>query len=122
MNLVLRIPDDLAERLSAAGDVERQALEALAADAYRAGRLTKPELCRMLGLGRIELDGFLKAHEVYEPYALADFERERQVLESVSDAASVTQARQAAANIIARRKGVTLGGLTIRALINEGRP
>jgi hypothetical protein len=31
------------------------------------------------------------------------------------------RARQAAANIIARRKGVTLGGLKIKDLINEGR-
>jgi prevent-host-death family protein len=32
------------------------------------------------------------------------------------------KARQAAENIIARSKGVTLGGLKIRDLINEGRP
>jgi hypothetical protein len=32
-------------------------------------------------LGRIELDGFLKAHEIYEPYTLPDFEREQQVLD-----------------------------------------
>jgi len=82
MNLVLHIPDDLAERLSAAGDIERQALEALAAEAYRAGRLTKPDLCRLLGFEVLdELDGFLKAHEVYEPYTLADFEREQKTLD-----------------------------------------
>jgi hypothetical protein len=81
MNLILNIPDDLADRLSAAGDVERQALEALAAEAYRAGRLTKPELCHMLGFEVLdEFDGFLKAHEVYEPYTVADLERERQDL------------------------------------------
>ncbi len=33
-----------------------------------------------------------------------------------------TKARQAAANIRARRIGVTLGGLKIKDLINEGRP
>lgn len=82
MNLVLHIPDDLAERLSAAGDIERQALEALAAEAFRAGRLTKPELCRLLGFEVLdELDGFLKAHGVYEPYTLADFEREQKSLD-----------------------------------------
>ena len=32
------------------------------------------------------------------------------------------KARQAAANIAARRIGVTLGGLKINDLINEGRP
>jgi len=79
MNLVVRIPDDLAERLGADGDVERQALEALAVEAYRAGRLTKPELRRMLGFAtRGALDGFLKARAIFEPYTLADIERERQ--------------------------------------------
>ncbi len=32
------------------------------------------------------------------------------------------KARQAAANILARSKGATLGGITIRELIDEGRP
>jgi prevent-host-death family protein len=32
------------------------------------------------------------------------------------------RAKQAAASIIARSKGVTLGGLKIKDLINEGRP
>ncbi len=44
MNLVLNIPDDFAARLSAGGDIEREALEALALEAYRAGRLKGPEL------------------------------------------------------------------------------
>jgi hypothetical protein len=44
--------------------------------------LTKPELRRVLGLAtRHELDGFLKAHEVYEPYGIEDLERERRDLE-----------------------------------------
>lgn len=82
MNVVLHIPDDLAEQLRAGGDVERQALEALALESYRAGRLTKAELRRMLGLGsRYELDGFLKAHDVYDPYTADDLERERATLQ-----------------------------------------
>ena len=82
MNLTVRSPDDLAARLGARGDLERQALEALALEEYRAGRLTKPELRRLLGFEiRAELDGFLKAHGVFEPYTLADLERERQDLD-----------------------------------------
>jgi hypothetical protein len=79
MNRLVRIPDDLAERLAAAGgDLERQALEALVAEEYRAGRMTKPELCAALGFEVLhEFDGFLKAHDIYEPYTLADFEEER---------------------------------------------
>jgi hypothetical protein len=78
MDLVLHIPDDFAEQLSAGGDIEREALEALALESYRAGRLTKAELRRVLGIeSRYELDGFLKAHDVYETYTLEDLERER---------------------------------------------
>ena len=77
MNLVLHIPDDLAVRLSASGDVERQALEALAVEAYRFGRLTKPELRRLLGFEtRAALDTVLKAHEVYEPYTVEEIQQE----------------------------------------------
>ena len=54
--------------------------------------------------------------------SLDDTEEERQDLNEVlPDEASREKARQAAANIIARRKGVTLGGLRIKDLINEGR-
>lgn len=82
MNIVLHIPDDFAERLSAGGDIERQALEALALETYRAGQLTKAELRRLLGIrSRYELDGFLKAHDVCEPYAMEDLERERATLQ-----------------------------------------
>ena len=78
MNLVVHIPDEFAEQLSAGGDVERQALEALALESYRADRLTKAELRRMLGIeSRFEVDAFLKAHDVYEPFTLEDLDRER---------------------------------------------
>jgi predicted HTH domain antitoxin len=84
MNLILNIPDDLAERLSAGGAIERQALEALAVEAYRSGRLNKADLRRLLGFGtRAMLDGFLKGRGVFEPYAEADLERDRQDLQRV---------------------------------------
>jgi hypothetical protein len=82
MNLVLHIPDDFAERLSSAGDVERQALEGLALESYRLGRVSKAQLRRLLGLERLEVDGFLKAHDVYDPYTLEDLERERAAVRS----------------------------------------
>ena len=83
MNVTVRIPDELAERLAAegGGDLERRALEAFALSEYQAGRLTRPELRRLLDLSRYELDGFLKAHGVFEEYTLADLEQERQTLE-----------------------------------------
>jgi hypothetical protein len=78
MDLVLHIPDDVAAQLSASGDVERQALEGLALESLRAGRLTKSELRRLLGIpSRLQLDAFLKAHDVFEPYTVEDLDRER---------------------------------------------
>jgi hypothetical protein len=60
MQVTLDIPDHVAERLKAAGgDLSRRALEALALEKYKRGRLTKPELRRLLGFGtRDALDGF----------------------------------------------------------------
>ena len=67
MNVTVQIPDDLAERLTAAGgDLSRRALEAFAAEEYPRDRLTKPELQRVLGIETsFQLDEFLKAHDVW---------------------------------------------------------
>jgi hypothetical protein len=82
MEVTVHIPDDLAQRLGTAGELERRALEALALEEFRLGHLTKPELRRLLGFGtRDALDGFLKSHDVFEPYSLDDLARERQDLQ-----------------------------------------
>ena len=83
MNVTVRIPDDLAERLSATGgSLERRALEALALAEYQVGRLTRAELRRLLGFEtRYELDGFLKAHGVNEGMTVAEFEQEQQAVD-----------------------------------------
>ena len=104
MNITVQIPDDLAERLGAPSDLSRLALEALALDAFRGARLTKPELGRLLGCEPAQIDDFLNRHGIIQ---LDDAARER--------------ARQAADRIIEMGKGVTLGGISIKELINEGR-
>jgi hypothetical protein len=78
MNLTVEIPDDLAGRLNAAGgDLSRRALEGLALEEYKSGHLTEDELRRLLGFGtRYQLDGFLKAHDVWIEYTVEDFRRE----------------------------------------------
>ena len=83
MELTLHIPDDVAQRLSAAGsDLSRRALEAFALEEFKAGWLTEPQLRQLLGLQtRHELDGFLKAHEVWLNYTREDLERERAALQ-----------------------------------------
>jgi hypothetical protein len=114
MDIMVRIPDDLAQRLGTVGEVERRALEALAAEEYRRGHLSEPDVRRLLGFDAgATLDRLLKAHDVDEP---------RTSVPEVLDEETRARARQAADNIIARRKGVRLGGLNIKDLINEGRP
>jgi len=85
MEVTVRIPDDLASRMNAtSGEISRRALEALAIEEYRNHRLTRPELRRLLAFETsYELDGFLKAHQVFDDYSLADFEREREALKSL---------------------------------------
>jgi hypothetical protein len=79
MELRVYIPDDIAARLGDAGngDLARRALEALLAEEYRLGHLNKPDLRRLLGFETShEIDGFLKAHNIYEDYTLQDLEHE----------------------------------------------
>ena len=85
MELTVQIPDELASRMSASGaDLSRRALEALALEEFKSGRITRSELRRLLGFGtRYLLDGFLKAHDVYEDYTMEDFERDRDALKQL---------------------------------------
>jgi hypothetical protein len=78
MDVIIHIPDDLATRLGTAADLPRKALEALALEEFRSGRLTEPELGRLLGFAtRQALDAFLKTHEIYIPYTVDDLEQDR---------------------------------------------
>jgi hypothetical protein len=48
---------------------------------YRSGHIGKTDLRRLLGFTtRYELDGFLKAHQVWADYTIEDFQREREDL------------------------------------------
>jgi hypothetical protein len=82
MDVTLHIPDELAQRLTAAGgDLSRRALEALALDEYKLAHLSTGELRRVLGFAtRAALDGFLKAHGVTINYTLDDLTLDRQDL------------------------------------------
>ena len=77
MNLTLEIPDEIAHRLTAAGqNLSRRALEGLALEELRAGSISEPELAQMLGLGRLESDRFLKLHGVDLDITMDDVDRD----------------------------------------------
>jgi hypothetical protein len=84
MQFTVEIPDDVAARLSESGaDLPRRALEGFALEELRSGHITELQLRKMLGLARIEMDSFLKAHGVYQTYTLEDFEKEREALKDL---------------------------------------
>jgi predicted HTH domain antitoxin len=65
MEVILRIPDQVAQRLSADGsDVSRRAIEALALEGYRDQTLTLYQVSEMLGLSRVETEDLLGQHHV----------------------------------------------------------
>ena len=82
MDVILRIPDELARRLGSAGQVERRALEALALEEFKLGHLSRSELRRLLGFGtRAKLDEFLVSHQIFGTYSPEELERDRRDLE-----------------------------------------
>jgi hypothetical protein len=85
MNLTVQIPDDLARRLGAGGEeLSRRALEAFGLEEYKSGRITKAELRSLLGFTtRYELDGFLKAHQVWGDVTIEDLRQDVRDLESL---------------------------------------
>ena len=85
MKVTIEIPDDIAFRLREAGiDLARNALEAFALEQFRGGTISKGELRVVLGYGtRWQLDGFLKAHGVYEEITIEDVDRDVADLRSI---------------------------------------
>ena len=80
MQITVELPDDLARQMIPAGnDPARTALEDMAVEAYRAHRLTEHQLATLLGLGRYELDGFLKRREVWLEYSMDDLRQDLEV-------------------------------------------
>ena len=78
MDLTVEIPDDIASQMSAAGgDLSRRMLESFALEEYKAARISKAQLRHVLGFEtRYELDGFLKAHDVWMNYTIDDVRQE----------------------------------------------
>jgi predicted HTH domain antitoxin len=91
MEVTLRIPDGLAQRLSAAGgDLSRRALEALALEGFRAKTLTLLQASQMLDLSRVETEDLLGHHHIpLSSIEEADLDREA----AAFDTASRTQPR-----------------------------
>ncbi len=78
MQIIVELPDDIARQLG--GDqpqLSRTALEALAVEGVRSGKLSPGQVRRLLGFStRTQVDDFLKAHSVFLPLTVEDVERD----------------------------------------------
>jgi Uncharacterised protein family (UPF0175) len=60
-------------------ELSRSVFEAVVLEAYRERKLSTAQLQRLLGFETgYELDGFLKAHQVWLEYSLEDLKRDRE--------------------------------------------
>ena len=78
MDVHLEIPEELARRLASdANGLARSALEAIALEGVRSGKLTVSQARRLLGIeSRYQMDGFLKAHGVFLDLSMEDVRRD----------------------------------------------
>lgn len=84
MEILLQIPDSVAEALSVRGNLPRQVLEAIAIQGYQRGSITQLHVGQLLGLSRTETEDFLSRHVDLYDYDPAGLDREASALEELS--------------------------------------
>jgi hypothetical protein len=79
MEVVVHLPDDIAQRLQARwGDISRYVLESVARAWYQSSALNEEELQRLLGYDiRLQVHAFLKKHNIPLRCSLDDVEQDR---------------------------------------------
>ena len=84
MQVVVEIPDDIAQRLDrTAADLSRHLLELMVADAYDRGTISTAEVRRILQLpNRLSVHAFLKRMGMYLNYDEIELERDLQTLQN----------------------------------------
>lgn len=85
MEVTIDLPEDVVNTLTANGEnIERQVLEAVALEGYREEKLSQAQVRRMLGYQTdMQVDAFLKAHNVFLNYTIEDLEQDRKNLEKL---------------------------------------
>ena len=78
----VNLPEDIAKQLESAWpDLSRGALEAVAAEGYRDGTLSREQVGRLLGLSSWETEAFLQKRQAYLAYDEQDLEQDRRDLD-----------------------------------------
>ena len=80
MEVTVELPDDIARHFGEPSEMPRKFLEAFVAEAYRAERLSRHQLSKLLALDYWQTEEFLTQHEARRPVTLADLKIDRQSL------------------------------------------
>ena len=81
----ISLPDALVKALGTnAAELPRKTLEALAAQFYRAGKITHAQVGEALGLDRWQTDTFLKSAQAFRPWESEEFEADLARLRAIS--------------------------------------
>ncbi len=84
MQITIDIPDEYIQSLEPElENLPQLILKTLVVEAYKAQNLTGAEVGRILNLNRFEVDAFLKQHQAYLHYTIADFNQDLHTLEQV---------------------------------------
>ncbi len=88
MSITINLPDSIVHHISAdADDIRDKLLESFAVEGYRSGSLTSYEVGKLLGLEtRMQVDEFLKRHELFLEYSEEELEEQRQAIRQVTGA------------------------------------
>ncbi len=75
--ITIRVPVEIASHLAvSADDLSRKALEALAIEGYREGRLSVGQVAEMLEFSVLQTEEFLHSKAVSLNYSAADYEED----------------------------------------------
>jgi predicted HTH domain antitoxin len=85
MKLTIEIPEVMEETLhrQLGQDLGQAAKEAMAVAWYQAEKLSIGQVAEFLGISIYEAEGLMKQHHVDAPYALADFEKDKNTFRRV---------------------------------------
>ncbi len=82
MIVSMNVPDPIANHLHFGGEEgTRRALEMVALEAYRAGKLSRGQVSELLDLEFNETERFLKDHNAYISLTMEEFQRNSKALD-----------------------------------------
>ena len=84
VEVIVRMPESLAKEIGEADEIPIRLLEAYAAEAYRAERLSRFQVGQLLGMDRWQTEQFLAERAAQRPYTLEDWALDRESLTSLA--------------------------------------